>query len=273
MERDQPERPPTSSEAPIGIGGATLRRFKVLLVGDSNAVGYCETLKGDFSLRKSLSTHYDITVTGKRGTSWVKISTNVHGMLATYSKGQALGNREFDVVFTVLGTNDIPKLTASAEKWHQLEDAATNVIKGLNGFLREGLTQAASSEHPSATGVPIYVTAPFCFEVGHSVTLFCEMLQRVCKAENCHFVSVSWDQTCHTQVTTKMPLKHFNTIGVQILTESLRCAFSAGALSPAPPPELMSQSASVAQPLAPQQAPNSVQAPKPNSAVAATGPR
>ena len=117
------------------------------------------------------------------------------------------------------------------------------------------------------------MTAPLCFEVSHSVALFCEMLQRVCKAENCQFVSVSWDQTCRTQVTTKMPLKHFNTAGVQILTESLRCAFSAGALSPAPPPELMSQSASVVQPLAPRQAPNSVQAPKPNSAVAATGPR
>ena len=87
------------------------------------------------------------------------------------------------------------------------------------------------------------------------------------------FCFLSWDQTCHTQVTTKAPLKHFNTTGVQILTESLRCAFSAGALSPAPPPELVSQSASVPQPLAPQQAPNSVQAPKPNSAVAATGTR
>jgi hypothetical protein len=108
MEGDQPERPPTSSKAPIGIGGATFRRFKVVLVGYSNAVGYCETLKGDFSLRKSLSTQYDIIVAGKSGTSWVKISTNVHGELETYSKGQALGNREFDAVFTVLGTNDIP---------------------------------------------------------------------------------------------------------------------------------------------------------------------
>ena len=203
------------------------------------------------SLRKSLSTHCDITVAGKTGTSWVKISTDVKRLLATYSKGQALGNREFDAVFTVLGTNDIPKVTARAVTWHHLEDAVTKVIKGLKGFLREGLTQAARSQHPWGTGVPIYVTAPFCFEVGHSVTLFCEMLQRVCKAENCHFVSVSWDQTCHAQVTTKAPLKHFNTTGVQILLESLRCAFSAGARSPAPPTELMSQSASVAQPLAP----------------------
>ena len=69
MEGDQPERPPTSSKAPIGTGGATFRRFKFLLVGDSNAVGYCETLKGDYSLRKSLSTHYDIIVAGKSGTS------------------------------------------------------------------------------------------------------------------------------------------------------------------------------------------------------------
>ena len=107
MEGDQPERPPTSSKAPIGIGGAALRRFKLLLVGDSNAVGYCEKMKGDYFSRKSLSTHYDIIVAGKCGTSWVKISTHVHGMLETYSKGPALGNREFDAVFTVLGTNDI----------------------------------------------------------------------------------------------------------------------------------------------------------------------
>ena len=52
-------------------------------------------------------------------------------MLAAFSKGQALGNREFDAVFTVLGTNDIPKLTARAARW--LEDAVTKVIKGLKG--------------------------------------------------------------------------------------------------------------------------------------------
>ena len=232
------KQPATSSKAPIGIGGATPRRLKVLLVGDSNAVGYCETLPWDNSLRKQLSTHYNITVAGKSGTGWVKIAENVKRQLEAYCKGETLA-KDFDAVFTVLGTNDVPKVTAGEKRWHQLEDAMTQVVNGLKGFLRT-----------SVTGVPIYVTAPFCFEASHATLLFCETLQRVCKDTRSHFVSVPWDETRHVQNKTKTPLKHFNTVGVKLLTESLLGAFPAAApvmAAPEMPLESMSRSASVAQ--------------------------
>ena len=121
-------------------------------------------------------------------------------------------------------------MTARETRWHQLEDAVVKVIQGLKGYL-----------HTSVTGVPIYVTAPFCFEDDRGVTLFYDMLDRVCKDANCHFVSVPWDKGHHVQVKTKTPLKHFNTVGVKLLTETLLGAFPSAAQEP--PSEIMSQSA------------------------------
>ena len=203
------------------------QKLKVLLVGDSNAYGYCETTPVDSSLKKALSAHYDITVAAKSGTSWVRISSNVHRELQSYVKGQSFGRHQFDAIFTVLGTNDIPTLTARQAKWHQLDQAITDVAKALKDYLVKPSTgHGASSEHPSTSGMPIYITEPFCFEEGRNVLLFKESLQNVCKAEGLHFVEIKWDRATHCQVETKTPDKHFNVRGVHLLVDSLRCVCS-----------------------------------------------
>ena len=60
-------------KGPLDTGAKSVQKLKVLLIGDSNAYGHCETCPLDSSLKKALSAHYDITVAAKSGTSWVKL--------------------------------------------------------------------------------------------------------------------------------------------------------------------------------------------------------
>ena len=55
-------------KGPLGTGAKSVQKLKVLLIGDSNAHGYCETKTLDSSFKKALSAHYDITVAAKNGT-------------------------------------------------------------------------------------------------------------------------------------------------------------------------------------------------------------
>ena len=88
--------------------------------------------------------------------------------------------------------------------------------------MKEARVRLASSEHPSTTGVPIYITKPFCFGEGRHDIVFQELLQRICKEQGLHFLDVKWDKTAHCQKQTKTPNKHFNVRGVHLLVESLR---------------------------------------------------
>ena len=56
----------------------------------------------------------------------------------------------------------------------------------------------ANSEHPSTSGMPIYITEHFCFEEGRDVIVFKELLQKVCKAEGLHFLGLKWDRASET---------------------------------------------------------------------------
>ena len=104
-------------------------------------------------------------------TSWVKLSSNVHGDLQSYVKDESLGRQQFGAVFTALGTNDVLKVTAHQSRWHQLEDAINIVARLLKDYLvKDARVKPASSEHPSTTGVPIYITSPFCFETNAMIT-------------------------------------------------------------------------------------------------------
>ena len=88
-----------------------------------------------------------------------------------------------------LGTHGTPKVTARQSRWHQLEAAINIVARALNDYLvKEARVRPASSEQPSTTGVPIYITKPFCFEEGRNVIVFKELLQKVCKAESLHLL-------------------------------------------------------------------------------------
>ena len=67
-----------------GTGKSTCNLPKLLLVGDSNAVGYCETYDYEDSLRKSLGTEFEVHVAAKSGTSWRKLAQDVHGNLTAF---------------------------------------------------------------------------------------------------------------------------------------------------------------------------------------------
>ena len=56
-------------KGPLDTGAKSVQKLKVLLIGDSNASGCCETHPFDSSLRKALSAHYDITVAARSSTS------------------------------------------------------------------------------------------------------------------------------------------------------------------------------------------------------------
>ena len=75
---------PSSVKSPGGLSGESQgasvasasgsttvsQKMKVLVVGDSNALGICETKEPELSLRQALSVHYDITVVAKDKSGW-----------------------------------------------------------------------------------------------------------------------------------------------------------------------------------------------------------
>ena len=88
-----------------------------LLVGDSNARGYCETHRA--SLHQALSAHYCVRLAAKSGAKWNSLSENAHAALNNFAalgrtrraSGEAIAKeRAYRFIFAVLGTNDIPTL-------------------------------------------------------------------------------------------------------------------------------------------------------------------
>jgi hypothetical protein len=103
---------------------------------------------------------FDVTLAARSGTSWQRLGQDVHGELAAYAQsgtrsgsGQADLKGHFDVVVTVLGTNDIPKTSAMSKTWHKLEDVPPVVLTSLKAYLK-----------PEASSGGIIVTQPFNFE-------------------------------------------------------------------------------------------------------------
>ena len=105
-------------------------------------------------------------------------------------KGNVFQRQHFDAVVTVLGTNNIPKVTARQAMWDRLEDAGNNVAKVLKDYLVKASLdlRGAKSKHPSTSGVPVYITEPFCCKGDKNVVLFKEVLQKVCTAEGFIFL-------------------------------------------------------------------------------------
>ena len=63
-------------------------------------------------------------------------------------KGESLQRHQFHAVVTVLGTNDIPTVTARQARWHQVEEAVNNVAKALNDYLvKASMGSKANAEH------------------------------------------------------------------------------------------------------------------------------
>lgn len=111
-----------------------------LLVGDSNAVGYCTTQPWAGSLANALGTHFQVTLAGKSGATWVMLANDTSAVLTDWaakcikkSHGNGIVDRSFSAVIVVLGTNDIPKKTRVVKAtWTRLFSNST--VVWLHGF-------------------------------------------------------------------------------------------------------------------------------------------
>ncbi len=174
-------------------------RAQVLLVGDSNAVGYCETHPVSASLRRALGEYFDVILAAKSNTSWSKISGDAHTELQAYAKS-CKGKSDapidlrgrFDAVVTVLGTNDVPKVSALPRTWTRLEDLVPPTLEKLKVYLK-----------PEAEPEAIIVTQPFNFEADRAANLFNELLAKSAKSTCVRFEFVPWDIEVHCQSAKK----------------------------------------------------------------------
>merc|ERR1712026_516073 len=98
---------------------------------------------------------------------WGSFSRGVHETLNSWADSkkkdcQPLEKHQFHAVVTVLGTNDIPKVTAGQKRWDKLEDAVNTVAKTLKDYLVEAsMGSKGNSEHPSTSGLPVYISEHF----------------------------------------------------------------------------------------------------------------
>ena len=156
----------------------------LLLIGDSNAKGYCETLPITASLRQSLAAHFAITLAAKSGLSWGKLGQDVEGTLLQFAKPESLLAGSFDAIATVLGTNDIRKHRAKPEIWVTLSEQIRVVLEDTKKYLRPGRPATA-----------ILVTSPFHMEPDYNVKKFGDIMQEVCKAVGVSFIPVKWKKS------------------------------------------------------------------------------
>ena len=106
----------------------------LLLVGDSNATGYCETQPYKKSLRCRLAARFAVTLGGKSGTSWKRVAQSVKDYLQE-SSGGVVSEEFYTYILVVLGTNDIPKMGQWAKQERALQEAMEKVLAGLVGYL------------------------------------------------------------------------------------------------------------------------------------------
>ena len=140
----------------------------MLLIGDSNATGYCETQAYKVSLRRALSSSWQVHLAAKRGTTWKDIANDVDGQLQQFCKG-SLAPGKFSYILFVLGTNDVPRQRARADTWDRLSESIPAVLTGVKKYLS-----------PSTGPQNILVTTPFCFEPGHATDEFHKLLEATC---------------------------------------------------------------------------------------------
>ena len=115
----------------------------------------------------------------------------------------------YDFVLTILGTNDVPKVTARQKTWDTYEELIASMVTSLKLYLKPGENTQA-----------LIITQPFNFEPDRAVTLFNELLQRCARAANVSFQVLPWDRELHSQSekNTRTPLKNFNICRINMLS-------------------------------------------------------
>ena len=117
-----------------GLGETGDPKPTLLLVGDSNATGYCETQPYKKSLRCRLAARFAVTLGGKSGTSWKRVAQSVKDYLQE-SSGRVVSEDLYTYILVVFGTNDIPKMGQWAKQERALQEAMEKVLAGLVGYL------------------------------------------------------------------------------------------------------------------------------------------
>ena len=184
---------------------------KLLLLGDSNATGYCETQPLPKSLRFQLASKFVVCSAGKSGASWKSMAKGIHEHVHRCTKGGVAAKHSFKYVLVVLGTNDIPV----EKQWEKQKDKLKTAMEAV----LEGLKEYAAL--PDSGGQPdlkrILVTQAFNFEESRAVGSFTKLTQVVAESFGARFVAVPWEKERHVQHKTATPLKHFNFAGVELL--------------------------------------------------------
>lgn len=158
-----------------------------LLVGDSNAVGYCETLHWDTSLRRALSCSFNVTVAAKSGAKWSNLAGDTQTTLSAYARQRrgkhesALAEGTYHRIIVVLGTNDIPTGRSREATWARLRGFITTVLANLPRYL-----------HSDCEPANIIVTQPFCMEEGRAIDGFKDLLADLCGTSGCTFLPIAW---------------------------------------------------------------------------------
>ena len=206
-----------------GHGGEPRSKEKpsLLLLGDSNASGYCETQPPAKSLRRRLESEFVVVSAGKTGASWKVMSKGVEKHLEQCEACPIITGRKYEYIVMVLGTNDVPMVSRWGSKQEKvLQDAFATVLEALKSYIiPEGYTSASGE-----CSKRLLVTQPFNFEEKRAVAQFNDLLrQAVIEAGGTH-VAVPWEQSKHVQSRTATPLKHFNEQGVDLLAG---CVFAA----------------------------------------------
>ena len=138
----------------------------LVLVGDSNALGHCETRDYNNSLRKSLSAAFQVQVAAKSGTSWRVLAQDVDASLAQFLREDAkrkngsdaiASSPQFERVVFVLGTNDVPKHKALPSTWAKLPENIVTVLKAMEKYVQK-------SQSPTPGLQSVFVTTPFNFD-------------------------------------------------------------------------------------------------------------
>ena len=197
--------PASGQRRPTVVDMKANKTTSLLLVGDSNACGYCETQPYAKSLRCHLSDRFAVVTAAKAGAPWRQIASNIDGHIHQCSSGVA-ARRSFDLVFVVLGTNDIPLEKHWAKQQDLLKQSMQSVMCGLQGYLKENIPFAH-----------IVISQAFNCEPDRAATQFTHLLQEVAEQTGACFLKVPWSEAEHSQTKTKTPLKHFNAVGVHLL--------------------------------------------------------
>ena len=112
------------------------KREQLLLIGDSNAVGYCETRDYNSSMRRALSSAWQVHVAAKSGTGrWTTIALDVDSSLQQfYSASRKLTAHGSGQELKELPS--VPKKTARSHTWKKLGPSVPAVLRGVEKYLK-----------------------------------------------------------------------------------------------------------------------------------------